>query len=211
MWRLTLVAPDHEEAASLSLIAQIAAAFRDVVRGEGVSLCETKVLDDYGSDADRHEAREWDTDIHWWELTDEDFYGHWVHLSYLDAEGLRYYLPAWMIHSLKILDSPLTGTRDTRGDTLDMLTYFDQSDQDSLLRLRERYPDKFPYRVRAEQHDFGTREKQMWALLTTEQSRVVCLYLRFVAIHGADSRHIRDAQKGLQQHWGQFCENGLSE
>lgn len=83
-----------------SLIAEITSAFRDVLRGDGVSLHETNVLDDYGGLDARLEAREWDTDTHWWELTDEDLYARHVYLSYLDGESLRYYLPAYMISCL---------------------------------------------------------------------------------------------------------------
>ncbi len=86
--------------ARASLIAEITSAFRDVLRGDGVSLHETNILDDYGGPAARLEAREWDTDTHWWELTDEDLYARHVYLSYLDAESLRYYLPAYMISCL---------------------------------------------------------------------------------------------------------------
>ena len=55
-----------------SLVAHVTAAFRDVLRGEGVSLHETKVLDDYGGEEARREARSWDTDAHWWEVPEED-------------------------------------------------------------------------------------------------------------------------------------------
>jgi len=84
----------------VSLIAEITTAFEDVLRGDGVSLHETNILDDYGDAEARREAREWDTDTHWWELTDEDLYDNHVYLSYLDGESLRYYLPAYMISCL---------------------------------------------------------------------------------------------------------------
>lgn len=86
------------------LIAEITSAFKYVLRGDGVSLHETNVLDDYGGPAARLEAREWDTDTHWWELTDADLYARHVYLSYLDAESLRYYLPAYMISCLNGAD-----------------------------------------------------------------------------------------------------------
>lgn len=83
--------------ARASLIADITSAFKDVLRGDGVSLHETNVLDDYGGPAARLEARQWDTDTQWWELTNEDLYARHVYLSYLDSESLRYYLPAYMV------------------------------------------------------------------------------------------------------------------
>ena len=92
--------------AHASLIADITSAFRNVLRGDGVSLHETNVLDDYGGPDARLEARQWDTDTHWWELTDEDLYADHVYLSYLDAESLRYYLPAYMISCLNGADRP---------------------------------------------------------------------------------------------------------
>lgn len=188
-----------------ALIAQIKEAFQAVLRGEGTSLSETQVLDDYGSVEARQEARIWDTDTHWWEVSDEDLL-HGNYLTYLDDLGWRYYLPAFMTHSLKILNSPRTGYTDTRDDTLYMLTYYDEADWEKSQQLREQHPHLLPPLLYARRDDYGEPEKQKWVILTTEQSRVVCLYLRFVAAHQGQKREAQKAEKGLRQYWGQFCE-----
>ncbi len=196
-----MAVPAADDAAAL--IAQIRMVFQDVLRGKGVSLSETQVLDDYGGVEARQEARSWDTDTHWWEVSDEDLLdGHYI--TYLDDLGWRYYLPAFMTHSMKIFSIPKTGTSDTRRHTLYILTYFDQEDRETSVRLRERYPRLLPLRPRRD--DYGEKEKQKWAILTAEQSHAVCLHLQFVARHQEDKHEVRKAEKGLRQHWGQFCE-----
>ena len=111
-----------------SLIAEITAAFQDVLRGDGVSLHETNVLDDYGGLEARLEARQWDTDTHWWELTDEDLYASHVYLSYLDAESLRYYLPAYMISCLNGAERP--------SETFNLLTCYEGSNLEAWKRQK---------------------------------------------------------------------------
>ena len=173
----SLAALDEETA---GLITQITVAFQGVRRGNGISLHETKVLDDYGDDSARQEAREQDTDTQWWEIPDEVMHHHHFYLTYLDAEGLRYYLPAWMIHALKHFHDPPDGRTTTLGDTLAVLTHSDRP-------------------------DLAEWQKKKWTLLMTEQAQVICLYLRYVANHHRDKFMVRDAVKGLDQHWGQFC------
>lgn len=88
---------------ALSLIAEIRKVFGKVGRGKGVTLHETAVIDQYGSEAERQKARRNDTDCHWWEVKDE-----WIEeirgvggLSFLDGEGFRYYLPAYLTYWLR--------------------------------------------------------------------------------------------------------------
>ena len=85
------------------LIIDIGAAFGNVSREDGVTLHETEVLDDYGSDQERQAARAKDTDAHWRDVLDE-----WIEeirgiggMCFLDGEGFRYYLPAYMTWYLK--------------------------------------------------------------------------------------------------------------
>ena len=88
------------------LIEEITAAFDGVVREDGVSLHEAMVIDDYGSDEERAQARAQDTEARWQDVPDEDI--GWrsdVVLSFLDAKGFRYYLPAYLVWFLKHTDS----------------------------------------------------------------------------------------------------------
>jgi hypothetical protein len=86
------------DAATEEMLSEIRKVFGKVERGEGETLHETLVIDDYGNQEERHQARRRDTDCHWWEVRDE-----WIEefegvggLSFLDATGFRYYCPAYM-------------------------------------------------------------------------------------------------------------------
>ncbi len=79
----------------------ISEAFSSVTRSGGVSLHEADVIDDYGSDEDRTEARKLDRDRTWQDVPSADIERFsWV-LSFMDPIGFRYYLPAYMTWALK--------------------------------------------------------------------------------------------------------------
>ncbi len=89
----------------IELIELIKDAFKNVSREGGVSWSETNVVDDYGTEEERRQARERDTDTNWLEVAAiprfrED--GGWGSFSFLDAIGFRYYLPAAMLQSLML-------------------------------------------------------------------------------------------------------------
>lgn len=82
-----------------ALLGHIRAAFRNVSREGGVSWSETFVIDDRGSDSERREARESDSDRHWSELLDDPDWFPFLWsggLAFIDKIGFRYYLPAAM-------------------------------------------------------------------------------------------------------------------
>jgi len=87
----------------LALIMEIQRAFRNVERGNGVTLHETEAIDFYGSDEERRNARAKDTDRNWQEVDDRwiEEFGGVGGLSFLDEEGFRYYLPAYMTYWLR--------------------------------------------------------------------------------------------------------------
>jgi hypothetical protein len=93
---------------SAALIADIQRAFRGVERGKGVSLHETEVIDAYGSEDERRKARAKDTDHNWQEVQDRwiEEFGGVGGLSFLDPEGFRYYLPAYMTYWLRTGNEP---------------------------------------------------------------------------------------------------------
>lgn len=82
-------------------ISEIADAFARVQREDGVTLHEAEVIDDYGSAQERSAARQRDMDSHWHDVPGADIEQHYSILSFLDAKGLRYYLPAYMIWTLR--------------------------------------------------------------------------------------------------------------
>ena len=92
----------------LALIMEIQRAFRNVERGNGVTLHETEAIDFYGSDEERRNARAKDTDRNWQEVDDRwiEEFGGVGGLSFLDEEGFRYYLPAYMTYWLRTGNEP---------------------------------------------------------------------------------------------------------
>ena len=92
--------PIHQPQIS-NLITEIQTAFKNVSRENGISLNEAWVIDDYGDEEERAEARANDTDTEWQQVPDDDIYFGHVCLSYFDPIAFRYYLPAYMIWILK--------------------------------------------------------------------------------------------------------------
>ncbi|MFM9115406.1 MAG: DUF6714 family protein [Planctomycetota bacterium] len=82
-------------------VNQIADAFAGVSLGNGVSLREADVIDDYGTDDERAAAREQDELHDWQRIPDEDIANHSSVLCFMDDEGLRFHLPAYMRFTLR--------------------------------------------------------------------------------------------------------------
>lgn len=82
------------------LINQIQNVFHHVNREGGVSLREAAVIDDYGTDQERADARLLETDTHWSEVDVEELDPGGSCLSFIDPIGYRYYAPAYMIYTL---------------------------------------------------------------------------------------------------------------
>jgi hypothetical protein len=82
------------------IAAHIRRAFQNVNRKGGVSLHEADVIDDYGSETQKKQARTLDTENSWEQVPWDDIqHFHWA-LSFLDPIGFRYYLPAYMVFAL---------------------------------------------------------------------------------------------------------------
>lgn len=96
-----------------ALLADIRRAFADVSRGEGVSLHEADVIDDYGSAEERAEARKLDRDEFWWDVPDTNISRFYSALSFLDPAGLHYYIPAYMSWTLRHYETSESATLDS--------------------------------------------------------------------------------------------------
>ncbi len=99
--------PDEKrayKAKKLALIEAIIEAFDGVSRGNGVTLHEAMVIDDYGSPAERAAARAQDTEDKWQDVPEDDIRFSDAVLSFLDAKGFHYYLPAYMVWHLRNID-----------------------------------------------------------------------------------------------------------
>ncbi len=83
------------------LCEAIRCAFRDVRLGNGIGLNEGNALDDYASSEKRAAARSRDEAAEWQRITVADLNRCHSALSYFDAEGMRFHLPAFMIADVR--------------------------------------------------------------------------------------------------------------
>tara|TARA_R110002072_G_scaffold271010_1_gene430802 strand:- start:16164 stop:16799 length:636 start_codon:yes stop_codon:yes gene_type:complete len=83
------------------LIDQIHTVFKDVKLGDGITLCEAGAIDSYGTDKELALAREMDQDIHWTQVDIEYADPGSSAMFFVDAAGFRFYLPAYLVYTLK--------------------------------------------------------------------------------------------------------------
>jgi hypothetical protein len=76
-------------------------AFAGVRLGDGIGLQEAQAIDDYESDAVRAACRAKDECHDWAAIGAEDLNRCNSSLSFFDAEGMRFHLPAYMIAELE--------------------------------------------------------------------------------------------------------------
>lgn len=89
------------EAGIERLCGLIRAAFRNVTLGAGVGLNEGNAIDDYAPADVRAAARDRDEADSWESIPVGDLNRCNYALSYFDAEGMRFHLPAFMIADLR--------------------------------------------------------------------------------------------------------------
>lgn len=167
---------EQEVAVRQTLIQTITLAFQDVGRADGVTLHQARVLDDYGSEEEQAQALALDTDSHWWEVPDEWISEFSEALSFLDPVGFRYYIPAYMIWTLKHYTT-------SQSFSVDSTIY------------------AFYLYKGLEAHKLGYFE-----LMDSAQAQVICQFLRYCVKFGGDYLDDRVAQEALDKYWQQFCE-----
>lgn len=84
-----------------ALIAEINAAFDGVSREDGTTLHEAAAADGWKPEEEQRAARRLDAERRWQGVPDEDIRSCGSVLSFLDAKGFRYYLPAFMVCGLR--------------------------------------------------------------------------------------------------------------
>jgi len=85
------------------VIDLIRSAFKGVVLGNGIGLHEGQGLDDYADKATCQAYRDKDEKIDWEAIPVEELNRCYSSLSFFDAEGMRFHLPAFMIADLNAL------------------------------------------------------------------------------------------------------------
>lgn len=158
------------------LIDLIHEAFNGVTRAGGVSLHETEVIDDYGTDEERAEARKKDRDSKWQAVP----HGHLAEICgvggicFFDVIGWKYYLPAYMTWYL------LEGHR---------------SDSFAASQVF--------YTLQPSPGDLASYSNERYQSLNTRQTIAVKSFLEFVASKdsGLSGDDHEDAQVALDSYW----------
>lgn len=83
------------------LVEQIAEAFSGVQLGTGIGLHEARGLDDYEDEACLAAYRDSDEKLDWRKISAEDLCAFQSSLSFFDAQGMRFHLPAFMSAELR--------------------------------------------------------------------------------------------------------------
>ena len=91
---------NHMHRTRQEVIDEIRNAFRRVRLGDGVGLYEGGALDDWADDATCRAARIRDERELWEAIPKERLVTHHDAICFLDAEGMRFHLPAFMIAEL---------------------------------------------------------------------------------------------------------------
>ncbi|WP_442483535.1 DUF6714 family protein [Aeoliella sp. SH292] len=111
-------------------------AFQGVVLGNGVGLFQGQAIDDYASEAEEQALRAKDEKLDWAKISFVDLNGCSSSLSFFDAEGMRFHLPAYLISDLEE-----TGMHDITFDLFfepyDAQSRFNLLDTDQRLAVRE--------------------------------------------------------------------------
>ena len=83
------------------MLHKITDAFSEVVLGSGYGLWEAQAIDDYETKEVQKKSRENDEKENWKALTPDTLQRCHSSLSFFDADGMRFHLPAFIIGSLE--------------------------------------------------------------------------------------------------------------
>lgn len=102
-----------DESHVMELIAEIAAAFDGIPLEDGTTLHQAIAIDDWKTPEEQFAARRLDTEPRWQDVPDDAIIACQSALSFLDAKGFRYYLPAFMVCGLRNGDNDAGRVVDT--------------------------------------------------------------------------------------------------
>ena len=92
---------DYAPIQTQELKDQIVAAFGDVELGQGIGLYQAQAIDDYETEELQQRYRESDEKKDWINIPHEELQRCNSSLSFFDAEGMRFHLPAFIITSIE--------------------------------------------------------------------------------------------------------------
>jgi hypothetical protein len=203
-----------------ALIEEITQAFDGVSRENGVSLSESWVIDDYGSDEERAEARRKDTETRWQDVPDEDIGFGYSCLNFLDEIGFHYYIPAFVVWFLRHVDNEDPDGPGFNSMTFEWLIYALGSsssgplDDFALARFRMFSPAQCKaiahfLEFEGEREEASRIECEQWrqASLIAEgfsQEEIDALWQEGEKHRIASDLPENDARRALERYWGQF-------
>jgi Family of unknown function (DUF6714) len=126
--------------------AQIREAFAGVELGSGVGMMQGQGLDDYADEETLAKLRAGDEKLDWNAISAESLNRCYSSLSFFDAEGMRFHLPAIMIAQLSgtLLVDPifqLTQIDDYQRERFQLLSREQRSAVRAFLRTLSEDPD----------------------------------------------------------------------
>ena len=83
------------------IIDQITLAFQGILLGRGVGLHEGQAIDDYATEKERAYKRSLDEKENWAHIPAESLNAYYSSLTFFDAAGMRFHLPAFLTCDLR--------------------------------------------------------------------------------------------------------------
>ena len=122
------------------IVGQVTEAFEGVKLGMGVGLFEGQAIDNYDGDEERAKLREKDEKEDWRRIESMDLIDCHSSLSFFDALGMRFHLPAFICSELKGefgegLDITLSGLNDWNRPKFGLLSSQQQSAVSTFLEF----------------------------------------------------------------------------
>lgn len=128
------------------VLERIRTAFEGVTLGDGIGLYEADAIDDYALPEIRARARERDEKDRWQSITSEQLNECYCALTYFDAMGFKFHLPAFLIAEINdefnwsVFDA-LTEKHPTSTEWIDILDAEQADAVIAVLDLLKHHPE----------------------------------------------------------------------
>jgi hypothetical protein len=183
-------------------------SFQGVQLEGGISLHEAVVLDDYGTQEERRRARLQDELDDWRRIPDETIGRYSASLAFLDAKGMRFYLPAFMRFAIRhyqrsnspsidYLLNKLNWSLGSWAESVDVVFEKATEEQRALLGMASS-----PAELRAKFESLHSYQAERLSLLTEAQRDAVRGFLEFMAFEAVGHVDSRFARQALERVWG---------